>query len=125
VFGQHQAGIVGRVHQHRGQGFIRPYALAGAQPDARLLGVGRVVADAEHRIGLPVRVEHHQRGQKLGQGRRSAAHVDIAAPQQLAVQYRGVGRRGSMVGIVAVDHPRVRGGGAEDAQQQHGHETAR
>jgi len=46
----------------RRQGIVRPYALAGMQADSRMLCVGGLVADAQQGIGLPVRIEYHQRG---------------------------------------------------------------
>ena len=118
MFGQHQAGVIGRMHQHSGQGFVRPYALAGTQSNAWPRGVSRIMADREQCIGLPVGIEHHQRGQQFGERRRSAAHVEIATPKQLAIQHGGIGGRCAVIGVVAVgERPGL--GAIECAQQRH------
>ena len=94
---QHQTGIVGGVHQHRGEGIPGPHLIAGAEAGALAHRMGRLVAHRQQLIGLPVRIEQHQRGEQLGQRGRCARRIEVASPQQLPIEHRGI--RGSGVGI--------------------------
>ena len=101
ILDQHQAGIVGRMHEHGGQRLLGRDRVPGMQSDARMGDMGGVAADAEHGVWMPVGVEQHQRGQQLGQRGGRTVNIDITAPDQLAVDDGGIGHGGPRVGIEA------------------------
>ena len=72
------------------------------QSGARVRRVGRVVADGEPGVRIPVGIEQDQRGEKFGEGGRGATHIEVAAPEQFPVYHCGISNRGRRVGIVAV-----------------------
>ena len=65
----------------RSERVLGPDAISGMEPGVGSSHVGRRVTHGQHRIGLPIRVEQHQRGQQLGQRRWSAMFIEVAPPQ--------------------------------------------